>query len=280
MLSYAVPFLLTLAACFSIQALGLRAVGGRTSKSESNYFSSIGRIQAGTLGDPEVMLLGSSVTGRLPDRSQGFEGFANMGCDGGTAIDVLRRMDQGILPAAPCLVIEANYLHRALDPKPSEIYNAMQGAWFQAGTWIPGFSAYARPSSFFYSLLLAKKIGGFADPAADDDLQVTSAPARPDTASALPLSIDERELIDELVPLLHRLQKKRCRIVFVWLPPGRGTGVAVSAWLLELVAKSGSEWWDLGNEAEPKLVELTDGVHMGAPSAARTVRSLRKGLDH
>jgi hypothetical protein len=278
MLAYLVPFLLTLAACFGIQALGLRAMGGRTAKSESNYFSSLGRIQAGTVGEADVMLLGSSITGRLPDRSQGFEGFANMGCDGGSAVDALRAMDRGLLPVAPVLVIEANTLQLALQRKPSEVGVAMERPWFQAGMRVPAISSYARPSAFFYSLLLARKIGGFGDPATDEDLQVTSRPVRLDGSGAEPLAGNERSLIDELVPLLHRLQQKGCRTVFVWLPPGREPGSPTPPWIAALVAGSGSEWWDLGTEANRERVVLTDGVHMAAPTAARTVRSLRKGL--
>ena len=280
MFSYLVPFLLTLAACFGIQALGLRAVGGRTAKSESNYFSSLGRIQAGTVGKADVMLLGSSITGRLPDRSQGFEGFANMGCDGGSAVDALRAMDRGFLPTAPVLVVEANTLQLALQRKPSEVGVAMERPWFQAGMRAPAISSYARPSAFFYSLLLARKIGGFGDPAVDEDLQMASHPARLDALETKPLSADERSLIDELVPLLHRLQQKGCRTVFVWLPPGRQQGSPAPPWIAALMAESRSEWWDLGTEASRELVTLTDGVHMAAPSAARTVRSLRKGLGH
>ena len=278
MFSYLTPFVLALAACFGIQAAALHAVGGRTSKSESNYFSSLGRIQAGSVGKADVKLLGSSITGRLPDRSQGFEGFANMGCDGGSAVDALRAMDRGLLPTSQVLVIEANTLQLALQSQPSEVGAAMELPWFQAGMRVPAISAYARPSAFLYSVLLAKKIGGFDDLALDDDLEVESRPAHlPAPAAELPT--DERALIDELVPLLHRLQQKGSRTVFVWLPPGRQPGSSVAPWIATLIAESGSEWWDLGTEATPESVVLTDGVHMAAPSASRTVRSLRKGLD-
>ncbi|MCW1885166.1 hypothetical protein OKA04_10540 [Luteolibacter flavescens] len=278
MLAYLIPFVLALAACFGIQALGLHAMGGRTSKSESNYFSSLGRIQAGTVGTPQVMLLGSSITGRLPDRSQGFEGFANMGCDGGSAVDALRAMDHGFLPTAPVLVIEANTLHLALSGKPSEVGAAMEKAWFQAGMRTPSISSYARPSAFAYSFLLAKKIGGFGDPAADEDLQVTSMPAMTEAPVTVLLE-NQHNLIGELVPLIQRLRAKGCRIVFAWLPPGRGDGSPLAPWMATLIAESGSEWWDLGTEASSEWVVLTDGVHMAAPSASRTVRSLRKALN-
>lgn len=278
MVGYLVTLLLTLATCFAAQWVALRQVGGRTTKSESNYFSSLGRIQAGAKGQPRIMLLGSSITGRLPDRAQGFEGFANMGCDGGSAVDALRAMDQGYLPTAPVLMIEVNTLHLAIQQKPSEVGKALRSPWFQAGMRSSAISAYARPSAFLYSTLLERKIGDFGDPASNDDLQVTSHPTFLPASESSTAAVAERILIDELVPLLHRLQQKGCRILFVWLPPGRQPGSPVAPWIAALVSESGSEWWDLGTEADRKLVTLTDGVHMAAPSAARTVRSLREGL--
>jgi hypothetical protein len=270
---------MALVACFGIQALALHASGGRTAKSESNYFSSLARLQSSAQGQVKIMLLGSSVTGRLPDQAAGFDGVANLGCDGDTAVDALRAMDDGILRSAPCLVIEANYLHRALDPGPSEIAAAMRTSWFRTGMKWPLLGAGARPSAFLYSKLLARKIGGFGDPADDEDLEVENRPIRLDNPDPAKLSGSERKLISELVPLLGRLQQKGCRSVFVWLPPGRERGSPLPPWLATLVAQSHTEWWDLGTEADPALVDLTDGVHMASPSAGRTMRSLIKGLE-
>ncbi len=274
---YLFPFLFCLGSCFGLQAFALRAVGGRTVKSESNFFSSLGRIQAGTEGRPEMMLLGSSITGRLPDRAQGFERFANMGCDGGSAVDALRAMHRGILPTAPLLVIEANTLVRALNPRPSEIGLAMTRPWFRVGTHLPLLSAYARPSAFLYSKLLAGKIGDFGDPAGGNDLRVTSAPVSPDHRNIM-IEKDERRLVDELVPVIRKMEAKGTRVVVVWLPPARPENFPVPPWITALIAESGAEWWDLGNAADASLVSLTDGTHMSADSAARTVVSIRKGL--
>lgn len=275
---YAIILLVTLGVCFGVQSFAVRAVGGRTAKSESNYFSSLGRIQAGTVGKPEVMLLGSSMTGRLPDRAQGFPGFANMGCDGGSAVDALRAMDRSLLPTAPILVIEANTLGRALDPLPSEVGLAMDHLWFQAGMKVPFISAYARPAAFIYSALLARKIGGFGGLEDKDGLRVTSQPSLISSTSSQVENSVEQNLIKELVPLLKRLQAAGSRIIFVWLPPGRPKGSHPPAWVATLVTESNSEWWDLGTEADQTLVSLTDGVHMASPTAARTVISLQKVL--
>lgn len=274
---YAFILLLALAGCFGLQLLALKAVGGRTTKSESNFFSSLGRIQAGTVGEPKVMLLGSSITGRLPDRANGYEGFANMGCDGGSAVDALLAIDQGILPLAPILVIEANTLPLALGGHPSEVGLAMSRPWFKVGTEFPLLSAYARPAAFAYSKLLAHKIGGF-DSTNAEDLKVSTVPTHLESPSK-PILGAERALVDELVPAIARMQQNGTRIVFVWLPPGRGEGSPPPSWIRALVSESGSEWWDIGNDCDSSLVTLTDGTHMSASSAAKTVVTLRKGLN-
>jgi len=276
---YALTLLFGFVACFVMQAVALRVSGGRFTKSESNFFSSVGRIQAGTVGKPEVMLLGSSITGRLPDRAQGFEGFANMGCDGGSAVDALRAMDRGTLPLAPVLVVEANTLGRELNGQASEVAGAMEGGWFRVGMKVPALSSYARPAAFFYSILLARRTGDYGDPNSGEDLKVSSMPMLLEKNPAAQMTAGEAALKDELVVITGRLSAKGSRIVFVWLPPARGEG-GIPDWIIELIAESGSLWWDLGNEAEPALVTLTDSVHMAAPSAARTVISLRKSLPH
>ena len=263
--------------CFVAQHLALRTSGGRTIKSESNFFSSIGRIQAGTVGTPEVMLLGSSITGRLPDRANGFEGFANMGCDGGSAVDALRAMDRGILPTAPLLVVEANTLGRELNGQASEVAAAMEGGWFRVGMKVPALGAYARPAAFFYSILLARRTGDFGDPASGEDLKVSSLPMPLERNAAVLMTPAEAALKEELVAITCRLKEKGCEVVFVWLPPARGES-EIPDWIHALIAESSSLWWDLGNEADPSLVTLTDSVHMAAPSAARTLISLRNGL--
>lgn len=273
---YLIITLFTLVACFAAQALALRSCGGRFTKNESNFFSSLGRIQAGAQKGVEVAFLGSSLTGRLPDRSHGFKGVANMGCDGGSAIDALRAMDRGLLPVAPVLVIETNTMIRAIDPKPSMIANALERPWFQIGRNVSFLSAYSRPSGFFYSILLAGKIGSF-DSGDAPDLRVTS---KPQPVSEPPRDWDDakEKLITEIAGISTRLRKRGSTTVFIWLPPGRPEGQAPPAWMVAMAARSGSPWWDVGQDADRTLVAVTDGAHMAAPSAARTVRTVLDGL--
>ncbi len=275
-MKYSLILCSTFALCLVLQAFALRAVGGRTAKSESNFFSSLGRIQAGAQGKPELMILGSSITGRLPDRAQGFPRVANMGCDGGSAVDALRAMDEGILPSAPLLVIEANTLQLALKEEPTEIGQAMRAPWFKVGLRVAALSAYARPAAFFYSKLLARRIGDFSVGGSEADLGVESRPREVTNSPQVTVTDREEELIDEMAAIIKRLQAKGSRAVIVWLPPARGDQSAPPLWILELAQRSGSPYWDLGQEAAPGTVTLTDGVHMAAPSATRTMVSLMK----
>jgi hypothetical protein len=273
---YTITLTLSLALCFAAQGFVLHKSGGAP-KGESNYFSSLGRLQSGARGKPEVMVLGSSVTGRLPDRAHGFTGWANMGCDGGSAVDALRAMDAGILPVAPLLVIEANTLHMPLETNVG-IGDSIQGSWFRLGLKIPSIASDARPASFLYSKLLARKIGGFETADGDEDLGVGSRPELVTGSPPIELPPAQEALTEEVRGILERLQAKGSRAVIVWLPPARKGRNFILELSREMARRSGVPYWDLGQEAAPDTVQLTDGVHMTPASAARTMRSLVKKI--
>jgi hypothetical protein len=149
-------YLAILAACFGAQTLALRLFGGKTVKSESNYFSSIARIQNGDREEARVLMLGSSMIARLADRTQPIPGVANLGCDGGSAVITLRAIARGELKAAPLIVVEANSLSFELEHRGKEIAESIGSDWFKLGTKVPNLSATARPTAFVYSKLLAR----------------------------------------------------------------------------------------------------------------------------
>jgi hypothetical protein len=143
---YPIAFLAVLAACFGAQTLALRMVGGRTVKSESNYFSSIARLQTGNREKARVLMLGSSMTARLSDRTKPIPGIVNLGCDGGSAVITLRAIDRGDLKAAPLIIVEANMLAFELEHRGKEIAESIGSDWFKLGTKFPNLSATARPT--------------------------------------------------------------------------------------------------------------------------------------
>jgi hypothetical protein len=277
-MSYAILFSVTLAMCFAAQNIVLRWVGGRTIKSESNYFSSLARIQTSTKGKPHVLLLGSSITGRLPDRSQGFDGVACMGSDGGNAVEALRAIDEGFLPSAPVLLIEANTLYLALKPGESEIGRSIKSPWFRLGCRIACISATARPSAFVYSSLIAHKLKFGTKPISLPQENL-SGPRRIDNCHGSDLSNEQRDAIATLAPILQRLRSRGTEPFLVWLPPARPRDQPPPAWILELARQSQTPWWDLPKDLPTDSIRLTDGVHMDASSAELTVAVLLRGIE-
>lgn len=275
MSSYAIAFTVFLAACFGGQSLALRQSGGKTVKSESNYFSSVARIQTETRGAPRVMLLGSSMTGRLADRGAELPGVANLGCDGGSAVVTLRAMDRGLLPAAPVLVIEANTLSYALENRGREIAAAIGSDWFKLGTRLPNVGATARPTAFAYSWLMARKESSAPS---SGELSVSTKPVRLSAADAPALEPAASTLVDELAGILGRLEAKGSRVILVMLPPGVKTGCVQTDLPRALACKTGLPWWDLNEGIAPGSVGFTDGLHLDAPSASKVLAAIVRGV--
>ena len=273
MYRYLFGLLAVFAACFGMQSLALRASGGKTLKSESNYFSSIARIQTETQGKPRVMLLGSSMTGRLGDRAQRFEGVANLGCDGGSAVVTLRAMDGGILPAAPLLIVEANSLSFELEGRGKEISAAIDSRWFQLGIKAPNLGATARPAAFGYSLLMSR-MPGSAPGTGNESLPLQSRPAVLDPALSAELNPNERALVEEISGILNRLENRGSKILLVMLPPGTDEDSVQTKIAKAVAAKSGVPWWDLNEGLPAGSVGFSDGLHLDAPSAQKVMLTL------
>jgi hypothetical protein len=268
---YSFILALTLAACFGIQSLALRAVGGKTNKSESNFFSSLARIQSGIRDHPEIMLLGSSMTGRLPDRNQGFPGVANLGCDGSSAVDTLRAMDEGKLPMAPVLIIEGNTLYRAVSGTRTEIARAIDSPWFKVGSQVRNLSATARPAAFAYSNLMARKLG-----TANQDLQILKTKSSPEILNGPAPALDEAEarLIHDLAAVIGRLQKRGSRFLITVIPPGGTSDSAYVRLPMALALEARVPYWNIHSELPQDFISYTDGLHMSPRSAAAIMKLL------
>jgi hypothetical protein len=121
---------------------------------------------------------------------------------------------------------------------------------------------------------LERRTGGFDLPHGED-LGVSSKPLMRNEPPKAELTPRQLELITEIRGILARLKAKGSKAVIVWLPPARGDNSPPAPWILEMARQCDIPYWDLGQQAAPGTVTLTDGVHMTAPSAARTMRSLQ-----
>ena len=274
---YALTLTLTLTACFGIQTLALHHVGGRTTKSESNFFSSIARIQTGSAQPvARVFLAGSSLTGRFPSRSEEFPDVANLGCDGESAAVVMRAIDKGILPLPPVLVIEGNTLYREQGGGKSLVAEVMESQWFELGRNIPNLGATARPSAFAYSILLERKVGR-ADGGEKLPLPIPSVALIPPTdTETLPKSAEE--LVAELSEICGRFRERGCSILIAQLPPGDAPETMYTRIPYELSRAAGIPMLDLTKDLPPGSVRYTDGIHMAPASAAAALRSILNAI--
>ncbi len=277
-MTYALTLTLALAACFGLQSLALHLVGGRTAKSESNFFSSIARIQTGA-AEPmaEVFLLGSSRTGRLPSRNAEFTTVANLGCDSGTALVTLRAIDKGILPLPPVLMIEGNTLVHGLGLSGKEISGFLDSPWFGVGRKVPNLGATARPSAFAYSILLEKKFGK-ADAGEGLPWPVSAIPTIP-PPDMEPLPEKAAKVVAELTAITDRFRKRGCMMLIVQLPPGAEPESMNTRIPYELSRVSGIPLLDLTKDLPRGSITYTDSIHMAPASAAAALRSILAALE-
>jgi hypothetical protein len=256
----------TLAFCFAIQAASLRAVNGRTHKSESNFFSSVARLQTGIAPPPSVMLLGSSMTGRLPDRSNGFDGVANLGCDGGSAAPTLRAIARGDFPTPATLIVEANTLDRSGEE--GEVDEAIRSGWFWAGVRVPLLGATARPSAFAYSAMFprSRRLQG------DRTALLTTAPSPRPWEAPVALTPTAEAAASKLASLINAAKQRGARVLVVQLPTRWQPGTEALAVARDVSRRTGSGYVDLTKAlAEPEIA-YTDGVHLDGPSATLCLR--------
>lgn len=274
MTRYPLILLVSLAACFGLQSFALKAAGGKTRKSESNYFSSVARLQTEIRNDPQVLFLGSSLTGRLPDRPD----VGNLGCDGGSAVITLRAIDEGVLPSSKTIFIEANTLAYELEGRGKEIAAAMRSDWFRVGRRVPNLGATARPAAFVYSWLDARRGGPEGDaegggspfPEGPGFSELSGAPALAD--------VDERKLVEEISGIIDRLVVKGTDVRLVLLPAGDG-GTDVDFRIAEAVAAGTKRpWWDMNQGLGEGAIHYTDGRHLDPASAAAVVDAILKRL--
>jgi hypothetical protein len=277
-LNYLLTFGCGLAACFGLQTAFLHHSHGRSVKSESNFFSTVARLQAATRDSPQVLLLGSSMTGRLPDRSRGFPGVANMGCDGGSAVETLQAIDRGDLPAAPLIIVEGNTLQHGFEMTSSQVADAVTTWSFREGARFPAFGASGRPSALVYSTLMERKLGGPSATGLEPLHPVTRLGLTDPQPQVKAEPLHEQSRISALAAVAGRLKEKGSRLVVVMLPTG---SVSPGSFLVaqEFARQAAVPFWDLGGGIAKDDVQLSDDVHMTPASAAATMKTLMLELD-
>jgi hypothetical protein len=265
-----------LAFCFGMQALYFHQIGG-ASKGESNYFSTMSRFQAGAALPAEIALVGSSITGRIPGREAGNQEIANLGSDGGPALDGIRLILMGQIDLPKWLVIEANTLYGGVGQGDTLIVKGAQGSWFDVGARLPLLGASARPSSMIYSSLLRRPViaKGEPFPVTIDEIKASAA------ASTFAFTPAEQQRWDAYGKVFEILQQRGCKMIMVNYPAGKMK--EREEWLMRasiaaLAQRVPMTFIDLQKQIPREAVEFTDSVHLAPQSAANVLATLKAAI--
>jgi hypothetical protein len=247
-------------------------------KGESNYFSTLARLQAAArVESPQIAFVGSSLTGRFPMGCLGRRGI-NLGCDGGSSLDSLLLLSSGGFQVPPHVVVEAN----VLESDSTSLRGIAEGGWFKLGVELPVFSAAYRPSSLLYRCL--KQSGSNLDAGMNDrSAQWATFSEKPEVPE-FKHEINAESLAEcaRITGLVHAIKKTGCRVMVVWIPNGRGRGELLQEQVMkaqQMAADCNIPFFDLRGLDELKLVDYTDGVHLDESSAANVVRLIERQLD-
>jgi hypothetical protein len=231
------------------------------------------RFQAAASPAAEIAFAGSSITGRLPGRESGNQEIANLGSDGGPALDGMRLIALGQIDAPQWLVIETNTMYGGVGFGDALIVKGAQGPWFDVGANLPLLGASARPSAMMYAQLLRRpKIAEGKTYAVELD--------KIDYQDGDPLNEfteSEKKRFDDYVAILQQLQQLGVKILMVTYPAGdmkEREVFMMQATVSEIAKRFPIKYLNLERQIPRKELEFTDSVHLSPLSAANTLATI------
>lgn len=266
--------------CLGLQGFVYFGCRGGSAKTESNYFSTISRFQGAVAPGAEVAVVGSSISGRLPGRESGNDDVANLGSDGGTPLDGLSLLEEGLVGNPRWIVLETNTLFSSGRIVEMPAVSGSRGLWFKIGGTMPLLGASARPTGMIYGNLLGRNWRGTEKPF---PLQHIPSAIPEATLRNEDLTTLEKQRIDRLGLSLLRAMKSGTRILMVRYPAGilkprqvdeMNTVVAL------LHQRTGVPYLDLNSQIPRSELIFSDSVHLGPESAARVLTTLRRAINH
>ncbi len=267
--------LVSFAGCVGLQATAFFLLHFGSGKSESNYFSTISRFQGAVAPGAEIAVVGSSISGRLPGRESGNKEVANLGSDGGSPLDGLSLLNEGLAGKPRWLVLEINTVFSSVGFAETPAVAGSRGPWFKIGGALPLLGASARPTGMLYGRLLGRKWEGVPAPFHLQHVPspIPGPPLRGDTLTAL-----EKDRIRRLGEGLIRAKNSGTRILLVRYPAGPMWQTQVNqinTTVSLLHHQTGAFYLDLNSEIPRSEMVFTDNVHLGPESAARILATIR-----
>lgn len=261
----------SLVLCFGLQAFAYYGLGWKTGKGESNYFSTLARFQAAGHPAAEIAFVGSSITGRLPGREVGNANVANLGSDGGPALDGLRMLVAGTIALPRFLVIETNTLYGGVGYGESLMARSRHGPWFALGARCPLLGASARPTAMGYARLSRRPRVLEGESFAVTQTQISSV-------EMSEVSKQEWQRFHDYADAITTLQKRGVRVILVQMPSGamQGRDKQLIEWsIYEMQKRYRIPYIDLQQQIPRTQLHFTDAVHLAPDSAARVMHTIR-----
>lgn len=258
-LSFTHILIITLAVLFGSHSFLIRSGLISYTKEASNFFSSRARAQAAVYSDAKIILLGSSLSGRIPGCESGNMTIANFGVDGQTFAAGLRWLNLRRNKQDDVVILETNMIHGLKNTVFGEI-----SLWEKLGTKIPELRASSRPSAMLYSALkngFQAKRGNW-----DVDHEVDVRNYLVYNESNFQPKEEDLLLLSELTKIQHAGGK----VVFVEYPSGDRSIDSFSSRksrITWLASKLNSSFYNFSHLVEEGVVQLSDGVHLDADSA-------------
>lgn len=238
------------------------------SKGESNFFSSRARSQAALYSDAKIVLLGSSITGRIPNCDSGNNLIANFGADGKTFESGFSWLYQRGVRTGDFIFIETNMIHGMTN---SDFPPITQ--WENLGAKIPLLRANYRPSGLLYSLLR-----NYRD--ADDKIRTSIQDFDYKAFLRMDGSVFEPDASHaDLLAQLKKIKQSGANIIFVEYPSGRRSLESMQNRLpliLWLRKELDIPFYDFTSMLGNNKITLSDGVHLDSKSAYAFAEILAK----
>ena len=237
--------------------------GWEADLAESNLQANLLRISR-YLGEPkpEVVLVGSSVGGRLLPSYFAEHGakVLNLGLDGSRPLFGFEVLDAGRKPPATVL-LDTSALFQPLGENDIALRDAMTSPTARMDKVLPFFRPESRPSSVIYNQFKSIR----------DSLGSGKArnPRRPGPAAA---SFEIPATYSEVADRIRELQKRGTRVVILDIPRGEGWAEPAQGAVAALAAEIELPILEPGPAIyarEGDMLRFSDGLHLDAPSARK-----------
>lgn len=267
-MKFCLQMLAATAVLLGLYLAGLRLTGLRAEYAEANVVANEIKWQRfERQRDADVVLVGSSIGGRLPAPRVAGPGCSgvNLCLDGSSprlGIELLR--EGQVFP--PVLVVEANTLTLPSSQNDQTLRDSFRSFQNTLARYVPLLRAECRPVTLVFSRLKVRadqrRAGQRPAPPLDEAVAARLVSVRQPGPAGGAETAESRDWRERLRPFVER----GCQVVLVMLPDG-GQDRAKDYALARQLAAAGIPFLDLKGAFPETEFRYTDGIHLVRPAA-------------